>query len=368
MQHFDVIIIGGGMAGLATAWHLVRGGVQRLCVLERDWACGTRASGLNAAIFRQLDFDRAGVELAVRSRALLKELSAGRLIHETGALYLADAARLDEARHHLTATGVRHERLEGALLHARFPRLVTELPGVFLPTDGVIDIHSLVQSLQRELQLRQVVVQVSTEVTAVSRVGERFELQTSRGPLSAEKVVLAGGAWNQQLGEQLGAPLPLTPLRRHLALLTSADRSVREAAREPVVWRLTTGSEVYFRPESGGALASPCDETTWFPKDLGEVPTDSRALQRLAELLHDFEPRLGSASVRSFWACMRTFAPDREFVAGADPRVPGLFWSAGLGGRGMTCGLGLGEVVSSAVLGQPHPLHTAFSPARLISG
>ncbi|MFZ5446157.1 MAG: NAD(P)/FAD-dependent oxidoreductase [Myxococcota bacterium] len=361
MQHFDVIVIGGGMAGLSTAWHLARHGTQRLCLLERDWACGTRASGLNAAIFRQLEFERSSVELAVRSRELMHELTAGRLVRETGALYLGPRERLEEARRHLAALDVPSELLEPEALRARFPRLVTTLPGVFIPGDGVIDIHSVTQTLQRALVSREVPVHVSTEVTALTPSAEGFTLQTNHGSMRATKVVLAGGAWNPVLGELVGAPLPLTPMRRHLALLETGARS-----RDPVVWRLDAGHEVYFRPESGGALASPCDETTWFPKDLGEVPTEAQALQQLAERLHDFEPSLAGASVRSFWACMRTFAPDREFVAGADPRVPGLFWSAALGGRGMTCGLALGEVVAAAVLGQAHPLHAAFSPARLI--
>jgi D-arginine dehydrogenase len=53
--------------------------------------------------------------------------------------------------------------------------------------------------------------------------------------------------------------------------------------------------------------------------------------------------------VRRVWACLRTFAPNRDFHAGADARVPGLFWVAGLGGRGMTCGLALGERVAQGM-------------------
>ncbi|HBH01037.1 MAG TPA: hypothetical protein DDZ42_03785, partial [Candidatus Rokubacteria bacterium] len=120
-----------------------------------------------------------------------------------------------------------------------------------------------------------------------------------------------------------GAPLPLVPLRRRLARLGGV---APVDARGPVVWAL--GDECYFRPESGGVLASPCDETPW-PACL--PPHEPRALERLARKLGALAPPLGEASVRRAWACLRTFAPDRVVVAGADARVGGLFWLAGLG-------------------------------------
>ena len=357
VEHFDVIVVGGGIAGLSTAWHLARAH-RRVCVLERDWACATRASGLNAAIFRQLDFDRPGVQLAHRSRALMAELSATPLVRETGALYLADAHRLDEATVHLAAVGVTAPRWGRAELRVRLPHLASDGPGVFIPSDGVIDLHGVVQALQHALQGAGVPVRTSTEVTALTRGDDGWRVTTPRSELSGAQLVLAGGAWGAGLGALVGAPVPLTPRRRHLVLLETPS-----GLEAPVVWRLHEGREVYFRPESGGALASPCDETDWQP-GLGEVPSDEQALQSLAELLHDFEPRLATSSVRRFWGCLRTFTPDRDFLAGADPRAPGVFWAAGLGGRGMTCGLALGEVVAAAVLGQSHPLHEALAPAR----
>jgi D-arginine dehydrogenase len=201
-------------------------------------------------------------------------------------------------------------------------------------------------------------------VDALTYAAGVFHARTPGGDFSAPKLVLAGGAWSAALGALAGAPLPVTALRRHLALLEAPDGGAGPGADDAVVWRLEAGREVYYRPESGGALASPCDEEVWEPGD-GEVPTDTAALAKLGELLGDFAPTLGQARVRRAWGCLRTFAPDREFVAGADERLPGLYWCAGLGGRGMTCGLALGELVAASVLGTPHPLHHALRPSRL---
>ena len=88
-------------------------------------------------------------------------------------------------------------------------------------------------------------------------------------------------------------------------------------------------------------------------------------LQDLAGKLGRLAPGLEFASVRRAWACLRTFAPDRVLVAGADPAVEGLFWLAGLGGSGMTIGVAAAEVVATLIRGGKHPLATTLAPARL---
>ncbi len=349
MSRFEVIIVGGGLAGLSTAWHLARAGAGPLCVLEREWACGTRASGTNAAIFRHFEEGRPGAELAVRSRRWLDQLAApGSLIRPIGALYLGEEARLARGAARLRALDVAHEWLADAALRERFPRISppsgSAPRGVFVPGDGVVDVHGVLSALQADV----VGLAHDGAFTVTLAGGERLE---------APRLVLAGGAWCASLAGLLGLALPLEPRRRHLALLRPATAV---AASHPVVWQLD--AEVYFRPESGDVLASPCDEAPW---PAGEVPVDPAALISLGERLGQLAPSLQDSEVRRAWGCLRTFAPDREFVAGVDPRLDGLSWLAGLGGRGVTCALAAGEVVAAAVLGKPDALHEALAPARL---
>lgn len=121
---------------------------------------------------------------------------------------------------------------------------------------------------------------------------------------------------------------------------------------------------MYFRPESGGVLASPCDEDPFQPC----IPPESElARELLAEKLLRIAPRVANASIKRSWACLRTFAPDRAIIAGLDPRISGLFWSAGLGGYGMTAGVATGELVANLICGQdPHPLAAPLIPSRLV--
>lgn len=361
MESFDVIVIGGGMAGLSCAWHLARAGVTRTCVLEREWACGTHASGTNAAIYRQLEADAVGVRLARRTRALLDVLSPeAPLLRSTGALYVAGRARLKQAVQQLAAHDVEARWVTADEVRALAPTVALKPAhhAALVPTDGVLDPHGMLQALQAQLRAAGVAVRTSAEARPGVHDG-RFVVATAAGALQAKALVLAGGAWAAELGAQLGAPLALTPLRRHLALLSTGAAD----AGHPVVWRLED-DEAYYRPESGGVLASPCDEAAW--PATGAVPTDERALVSLGERLETLAPALAKAQVRRAWGCLRTFAPDRQFVAGADPRVPGLFWCAGLGGRGMSCGLALGEVVADALVGRA-AAPDEVAPARLVS-
>jgi glycine/D-amino acid oxidase-like deaminating enzyme len=171
-------------------------------------------------------------------------------------------------------------------------------------------------------------------------------------------VIIAAGAWGATLGASCDAPLPLTPRRRHLVQLATEPRT---DARAPVVWAL--GDELYLRPESGGLLVSPCDTDPWKP----EIPAPTEAgLELLAQKLARLAPTLADAAVRRAWACLRTFAPDAAAAIGPDPRLPGLYWLAGLGGHGMTGGMAAGELLAATVTGRPHALAEVLAPARLL--
>jgi glycine/D-amino acid oxidase-like deaminating enzyme len=230
--------------------------------------------------------------------------------------------------------------------------------GLYCPDDGVIDIHAVTQALARAIAATGGTISLGVEVARVEVEGGRVAgvRLVSGQRIAAGAVVIAGGAWAEALGASCGAPLPLQPRRRHLAQLEGGPRM---DAGAPVVWCL--GDELYYRPESGGALVSPCDADPWH----AELPAPTEAaLELLAKKLARSAPRLSDAAVRRAWACLRTFAPDGCAVAGADPRLPGLFWLAGLGGHGMTGGLAAGEVLAASYAGREHPLAASLAPSR----
>ena len=138
----DVIIIGGGIAGLAAANGLARAGVGRVLLLEREPVLCSHSSGRNAAIFRHLSGGLGDVELAKRSRSLLTELlgSEEAWLQKTGAWFVSEGPKPLEA---LAALAVRErvacEQAKGTALESALPSLQGGVirRGLFFPDDGV---------------------------------------------------------------------------------------------------------------------------------------------------------------------------------------------------------------------------------------
>jgi len=359
-----IVIVGGGIAGLAAAYHLAREGATSVTLFERETLTATHSSARNAAIYVGVSGGAWG-DLSRRSRELLDEmLGRARWLRGDGFMFVApDEAMLHEEAALASAAGAPHVVLDRREVEARVPVLTGGFgeAGLLLPEAGVLDIHLITSHLAERAQASGARLVLGQEITRVLVSGGRAQgVELASGEtVAADAVVLAPGAWAASLGASCGAALPLQPLRRHLAQLDPPE-PVDEHG--PTVWAL--GVEVYFRAESGGVLASPCDEVPWPPS---LPPTDAGALEKLADRLAQLAPSLGLAALRRAWACLRTFAPDRLPVIGADPRISGLYWLAAFGGSGMSVGVGSGELLAALMAGRDHRLAATVGPARLLA-
>ena len=169
----------------------------------------------------------------------------------------------------------------------------------------------------------------------------------------------SGGARRRRhagaLGAAAGSRLALTPLRRHRVQLAGPRVP---APQSPVVWRLD--EPIYYRPEAGGMLVSPCDETPAEPT--GMPASDPAVLTGLYERLGRLAPELAEqATVKRMWACLRTMTPigtsrsARRHSEGA-VLVRGMGGAQTAGGRGRAAGAHAG--------GLAHPLTRGLSPER----
>lgn len=342
----DVVIIGGGFAGVASAWALARRGITDVVLLEREAALGQHTSGRGAGLGRQLADDDPTTALTVRGAALLRSELADAWTETGGVLGFDDEDEADRFAARAARFGVAAERVAGADLARRWRGFadarVRVAAALYVPSDGVIDVVRLLARMEAAIGARAFPDAEVIGLDAGRAAGEPHVVRTARGAVSARVVVEATGAWAGQL---LGA-LPPTIVKRHVFVLDArpgADAGA--AAASPWLWQ-TGARQIYMRDHADGTLTSPCDATTAAAGDYAVEPDAEVALRaRLAEV----SPALANAPVVRQWACGRTFTGDRQMRLERDAERPWLVWAIGLGGHGATASPAVGETVAAAV-------------------
>lgn len=328
----DVAIVGGGFAGLATAWALGRRGVQAI-VLERENAIGKFASGRGAGLGRQLAEDDQTTALTIRGAAMLRTDLAAAWTPTSGVLGFDDVALAEmyaarAARHGLVARALDRDAVIG--YWDALDGLMTT-SGLFVQTDGVIDVKILLQ-----LYAASARVELACGVSHIAPGGNGAQVMTTRGTIDARVVVDATGAW---AGALTNDP-PLDVFKRHLFVLEAASR-----ADAPWIWHLGR-QELYARTDGDGVLVSVCDASR---EPAGDAQPDEIGASAMRAILGRAAPDWDGRAIKRAWACQRSFTPDRAMRIGRDPARPWLVWAAGLGGHGATASAAVGESVADAI-------------------
>jgi glycine/D-amino acid oxidase-like deaminating enzyme len=351
IEQTEVAIIGGGIAGLSLAFHLAQRGQRGIVLLDREDQPGTYASGHNAAVARSLTGRDEHTSLTVEGRRRLAE--AGLMVPSGGLLVSVDRGPLDGFEAEAARHAVLVHRGEGMPLEGMKAAEYLAIPG-----DGVIDAAGLLNHCAEGARSGGVELRFSCGVEAIRTRVDGFDLETDQGPLRTSRLVLAAGAWAGVLGQMAGSQLQFTALRRSL-VWSGAPHS----QQEPWAWWMDR--PFYLRPESGGLLMCPCEEVAVPLPPRGRQPdTDPAVLEGLFTSLRELAPQLVERPITRYWTGLRTFAPDRRFVIGWDPWNPRLFWSAGLGGHGMTSGLAVGALAAERF--QDHDLAGPLDPSRFL--
>jgi D-arginine dehydrogenase len=230
-----------------------------------------------------------------------------------------------------------------------------------------IDVDALLQGFLRMARARGAQLVTGARVTGLERMPAGWRVATTAGAFEAETVVNAAGAWAGQVGAMAGlGDLGLMPCRRTAARIEPAKKE--GLADWPFV--IDVEEAFYFRPDAGGLMLSPADETPCSPCDAQAEELD------VALAVEAFEAAT-TERVRRIahrWAGLRTFAPDRVLVAGRDPREPGFVWLAGQGGYGIQTAPAMGLATASILRTGDLPSEIAdfgvtaadLSPARLV--
>ena len=359
---YDFLIIGAGIAGAAAAFELTETAPEaRIAVIEREDTPGYHATGRSAALFVET-YGGPLVRALVRgSRSFLENPPAGfaeyPLLSPRGVLHFAREGQRQRAEQlfadcrNLTPDLRLVEASEIARLQPAL-RSGHAVCAVHEPHAMDIDVGALHQGFLRGFKARGGGLMTGAGVRTIEHRGGRWRVQTAAGPLTAGTIVNAAGAWADEIAEIAGtAPLGLVPRRR--TAITFDPPGEMAVSRWPMT--IDVGESIYFKPEAGRILASPCDETPMPPSDAQADEWDvAVAVDRLQEAT-----TLTVKHIAHKWAGLRSFLADTLPAVGPDTVEPTFFWLAGQGGYGIKTAPALGRVAAALLTGREIPANLA---------
>ncbi|MFE0765076.1 NAD(P)/FAD-dependent oxidoreductase [Streptomyces smyrnaeus] len=347
-----VVIIGGGVMGASTAFHLAEAGVRDIVVLERgEVGCGS--SGKPIGGVRAQFSDPLNIELGHRSLHAYRNFRArpGADIRLDTVGYLFLLTTEEQVADFESGVGVQNglgvpSRMIGPREAQQLcPWLSTDglVAAAYSPTDGHARPGLVVRGYAKAAADTGVTFATHTEVTGIDTAGTRVaRVHTSNGAIACGTVICAAGAWSRQIGDMVGVSLPVRPVRRQLAFSAPL---VPPAPRIP--FTIDFSSTAYFHNSDDGLLFGLADpdqpegfDTTWTPEWLELFRA---AVRRRAPALAD----LGTVGG---WAGLYENTPDHNALIGRSGELDNFLYATGFSGHGFLQAPAVGEVVRDLYL------------------
>jgi len=348
----DIVIIGGGVMGASTAYHLALRRAGDVLLLERNAFFGQEATGRCAGGVRYQFATQVNVRLSMASLPMLERLGdetgTDCNFRRCGYLFALttddDLAAFRRNVRMQNALGVQTEWLDGDEVRRRLPRMrfPDALAGTFHALDGLADPNSVVMGyIQRARQLG-VRARTEVEVAAIETGAGRVQaVHTSAGRIACRHVVNAAGPWLALVGAMAGVDIPVTPVRRQMVTTTPLPEL---PADFPFV--IDFAQSLYFHREGDGLLTgmSNPNQAPGLDQNIDEA-WELIALERAAARM----PMLERAGRLSGWAGLYEVTPDAHPIFGATP-VEGFWVVGGFSGHGFMHGPVAGQLMAEFIL------------------
>ena len=370
--HARVVIIGGGIAGCSTAYHLTKLGWSDVVLLERKTlTCGTtwHAAGLVREVLGSYTLSR----LAKYSMKLFQGLEAetGQAIglKQNGSIGVAtNEARWEEHRRGADlgkALGIDVELLSPAETKELYPILnVDDLIGsVYFPNDGQVNPADTTMALAKGARTGGAQIFETTRVTAIhSKHGRVTGVATDQGDIACEYVVNCAGMWARAVGKLCGVDIPLHACE-HFYIVTEP---IPELPKNLPVLRDMDGC-AYHKEDAGKLLvgAFERDAKPWgmdgIPEDFAfdQLPDDFDHFAPVLEAAMHRNPILETAGIQTFFNGPESFTPDVRYMIGEAPELDNFFMLCGYNSIGIQSSGGAGMALAEWIVGGEQPFDLA---------
>lgn len=375
MEQFDIIIVGGGIAGVSAGYELAQEG--SVLILEKEEYPGQHATGRSAAVYAaSYGSDRpALLALSKASAAFFEAPPEGfcehPLIGSRGVMYVAHEDKLDRLREsfeQLRQVNRGLRLLDEAAIREKMPALRSEFTKQAIYEEQVydVDVHGLQEGYLKGFRQRGGEIRVSHAVDKLDYIDGQWTVTCGENSYRAPVIINAAGAWADKVAELAAvAPVGLKPLRRTAILVDPPEGITPDGW--PMVVELE--EEFYIKPDAGKVLVSPADETLSPPCDAQPEEIDVAYAAHYAETAMEMKVR----QVDHSWSGLRSFVDDRNPVIGYAADAPGFFWLAAQGGYGIQTAPAAARLAASLVIKRGLPMdiaelgltESAVSPARL---
>ena len=381
MSDASIVIIGGGLLGTSVAYHLARRGKNNILLLERlglSTAASSQAAGLMFLVSSKPAVDRLSHVTFKDIDALEKQLGDHLDFHRVGTVRFAERDKsrttLESLYHRARQEGISADKVSKAWLADKIPWLTlgSDVLSVYFPGEGYIDPYRLATAYASAAKQSGVLIESGVAVKSVRYDGQRIVgVHTSKGRIQCDKVVVAAGAWSNNLTMPLGIPLPMTPVRSHYWIATT---DLVPDKNQPMTVHADAGA--FTRPELNGIVIgvqetiSPTFDYRILPDDIGTFTiTDTGhewdALLEAEPSVSRFFPGINNACFESYVTGLSAYTPDGHFILGEIEKRPGLYVAAGCCGSGVMASGGIGEALAHMIVEgeRPHDLKY-FKPDR----
>ena len=374
---YDVIIVGGGIMGSATAYYLMKADpTLNVAVIERDAAYTQASTTLSMANVRIQFSLKENVQISLYTQQVLKNFEEDMAVEDQkpkiyyrqeGNLFLVDAAEEAAARRAFDMQkdlGCQVQWWSPQTIREHYPLYEPEgfIGGTFSPDDGYIDAYAVLMGYKAKSRSLGATY-IQDEVVTIKKTQKNVagaEL-AAHGQLNAAFVVNCAGAWAADVAKTAGVKLPVVPTKRQVFAL---DTAVKPTGPLPLT---ILPSGLYFRSETGGLIL--------LGKSLQEDPVgfeftwdDKRFLELLWPELAEFVPAFDRLKLVRGWAGLYAVNTlDGNAILGQWPELNGLYLANGFSGHGLQQGPAVGRYLSELILKKPLSLDLfIFSPQRIL--